>query len=275
RRCLEKSRRLRLRDIGEARIALSEPIPETGARESRGDRVKEPPRRSSAVRVGLAVVLLSTIAWMGTRWAASTRSPALMRFSAVTNSPGVDAQPSLSSDGRSLAFVSNRDGQFDLWVRLIAGGRLLQITNDRNLDADPRFSADGSQIAFSKLSDTGRWDIWVVSALGGEPRLVIPNAKGPDWSPDCRSLAYADLRTATIWLADASGAHARAITQHEPGARHYTQRRPAFSHDGRHVAFERRTGGPFVDLGIVDLETGRQSALTNETRLAASPAWSS
>ncbi len=278
-RCLEKVPALRLRDIGEARIALladraaqevtggaigdaSRPTPGTGRRVGHGDRARG-----------------ALLAAAALRWASAPRSAETLRFGAVTNSPGIEAQPSLSSDGRSLVFVSNRTGQFDLWIRLVAGGRLLQITNDRNFDADPRWSPDGSQIAFSKLADNGRWDVWMVSALGDEPRRVIADAREPDWSPDGRSLVYADMRTRTISRADATGGQARAITQLEPDTptrpnRYGSHRRPAFSHDGRRVAFERRIGGPFVDLGMVDLGTGRQVALTQETRLAASPAWS-
>jgi Tol biopolymer transport system component len=39
--------------------------------------------------------------------------PAAMHFSLVTNFAGVQAQPSLSPDGRSVAFISNRDGHYN------------------------------------------------------------------------------------------------------------------------------------------------------------------
>jgi len=46
-----------------------------------------------------------------------------MRFSAVTNVAGVEAQPSFSPDGRSIAYISNRGGQWDVYVGLVSGGR--------------------------------------------------------------------------------------------------------------------------------------------------------
>ena len=88
-----------------------------------------------------------------------------MRFSAVTNFAGVEAQPSLSPDGRSVVFVSNRGGQFDLWVGLVTGGNLIPVTNDRNLKARPRFSPDGTRIAYARLNEHGLWDVWVVLRL--------------------------------------------------------------------------------------------------------------
>ena len=60
-----------------------------------------------------------------------------MRFSAVTNFAGVQAQPALSPDGRSVAFVSNRNGPYNIYVGLISGGRLVQITNDANFKSPP------------------------------------------------------------------------------------------------------------------------------------------
>ena len=57
-----------------------------------------------------------------------------MRFSLVTNFAGVEAQPSLSPDGRSVAFVSNRDGQWDVYVGLVIGGGLVRLTNDPNIE---------------------------------------------------------------------------------------------------------------------------------------------
>jgi Tol biopolymer transport system component len=275
RRCLRKDRLRRLRDIGEARIAIDEcqagladvsPGGETSGRRRAWPR---------AVLIGL-VGLLGGAGLARHLVLKSPRAarPSAMRFSAVTTLPGLEAQPSLSPDGRSIAFVSNRSGQFDVWVGLTAGGRLVQITNDPNVDADPRWSPDGSQIAFSKLNDRGRWDIWLVPALGGTPHRVVANGKEPAWSPDGRSIAYANLKAATIWMADATGSNPRALTKAEPGPGFSWQRRPAISHDGLRVAFERRTGGPYMDLGVAEVATGRMRPLTTDIRLAASPAWS-
>ncbi len=111
---------------------------------------------------------------------ASGRPAFPMHFSAVTNFPGAEAQPSLSPDGRSVAFVSNRDGHYDIYVGLITGGSLVRITNDANLKARPRWSPDGTKIAYSRLNESGLWDIWEVPALGGTPRRLILNAARRD-----------------------------------------------------------------------------------------------
>jgi Tol biopolymer transport system component len=97
----------------------------------------------------------------------------------VTNFDGVQSQPALSPDGRSVAFVSNRDGHFNIYVGLISGGRLVQVTNDPNLKARPAWSPDGTTIAYARLNPSGIWDIWEVAALGGTARRLILNATEP------------------------------------------------------------------------------------------------
>src|SRR5215471_18163574 len=101
-------------------------------------------------------------------WAARSGStPATMHFSAVTSFAGVQAEPTLSPDGRSVAFVSNRDGHFNIYVGLVNGGNLVKLTDDPNLKTRPCWSPDGTEIAYARLNDSAIWDIWKVPALGG------------------------------------------------------------------------------------------------------------
>ncbi len=200
-----------------------------------------------------------------------------MRFSTVTNFSGMEIQPSLSPDGRSVAFVSNRDSQWDIYVGLVTGGSLIRITNDSNLEAYPRWSPDGSRIAYGRLNEAGLWDIWVVPALGGTPRRLLTNAAEPAWSPDGTSLAYSNLNTNTIWLCDADGGNTREATRPDsPAIRH---RQPAFSRDGTRLAFLRRPSGPYGELAVVEVR-GRAAAsgtvryLTEDDAMLLTPVWS-
>src|SRR5262249_7922879 len=151
---------------------------------------------------------------------------------------GVEAQPSFSPDARSVAFVSDRGGQFDIWVSLIGAGSLVRITNDGNFKSRPRWSPDGGRVAYARLNNSGLPDVWVVPARGGTPRKVLSEAADPAWSPDSRLLAYANRTTNTIWVADANGSNARALTTESNPFKAHVQ--PAFSRDGRQVAFVRR-----------------------------------
>jgi Tol biopolymer transport system component len=221
---------------------------------------------------GMVVVALCTAlaVW---KFVARALQPRAMHFSAVTNFAGVQAQPSLSPDGRSVAFVSNRDGHYNIYVGLISGGSLIQITNDLNLKSRPSWSPDGSAIAFARLNESGIWDIWEVPALGGTPRRLILNATDPAWSPDSHSIAYENLSNQTIWVANASGQSARQVLPPQPG---WQETEPRFSPDGRKIAFAARSGdaGPYGELELADLDSGKTQTLTHDGALAISPAWS-
>jgi Tol biopolymer transport system component/tRNA A-37 threonylcarbamoyl transferase component Bud32 len=275
-RCLQKDRQRRLRDIGDAHLELEDilatqqaggPVPVVyPGREESGGRW----RAMLWVLCGLMAGVAGTavIFWqLSHPWSA----PPAMRFSTVTNFKGVEAQPSLSPDGRSVAFVSDRGGRFDIWIGLVAGGSIVRITDDGNLKARPQWSPDGTKIAYARLNDAGLWDIWMVPSLGGTPRRILSNAADPAWSPDGRSLAYVNLADRSISVCDAAGGGARALSKSEPP---FQLGQPAFSHNGLQLAFVRKLGGPYGELEVEDIASGKIRQLTSDEALVLSPVWS-
>jgi Tol biopolymer transport system component len=278
RRCLEKDPKLRLRDIGEARIAIEETLSGAAAGPSvRPAAGIEPSAHTGAplrvlawVAMGLiaGALLSGVVVWR----LAGPASQSAMHFTSVTNFAGVQAQPALSPDDRSVAFVSNRDGNYNIYVGLVRGGNLLQITHDSDLESRPRWSPDGATIAYARLNDSGIWDIWEVPSLGGTPRRLILNAEDPAWSPDGRSLAYENTTNGTLWISGLSGENARQVTPAPGPAMQDSE--PRFSPDGRDLAFTIKSPGPYGELEVVDLASGKVRPLTYDTALARSPAWS-
>jgi serine/threonine protein kinase len=278
-RCLKKDVKQRMQAIGEARIAIEEVLAGpagTHGEETENAKAGTAERRSHSL-VGWAggfcigAVLAAAVAWWATR---SGSVPADMQFSAVTSFAGVQAQPTLSPDGRSIAFISNRDGHFNVYVGLVHGGELVQITHDANLKSRPSWSPDGNTLAYSQLNDSGTMDIWEVAALGGAPHKVILNATDPSWTPDGGSLLYQNIADGEIWTSGVSGENPRLLVRMEPGS---VGTEPRISPNGKMVAIAVRgaANGPYGDLGVADLTTGKVRRLTQDYGLALSPAWSS
>ena len=276
-RCLEKDPRERLQAIGEARVMLGRTTslrsgvrlagPSTATAHATTARPVAPGRWLLAGSAALALVIGLGA---GALFKPAAHAGPPMRFHQVTSSPGVQSHPALSPDGRSVALVWNRDGHFNIYVGLVAGGKLLQITTDANLKSRPRWSPDGSTIAYSQLNDWGVWDVWLVPALGGTPRRLIVGGRDPAWSPDGTQIVYQHVACACLWIADATGQNAHELTKQNYDA----QLSPAFSPDGRSVAFANRAPGPYGRISVVDVATGQVKDLTGGETYRSSPAWS-
>ncbi|MGA3224435.1 MAG: winged helix-turn-helix domain-containing protein [Acidobacteriaceae bacterium] len=147
-------------------------------------------RRSWIVPVAaIAVVALLAIIGIATafRWR-QPRSPAVPEARLITS---FGWQPTLSRDGKLLAYVSSvGDEPSHIWVQQTAGGEAIPVTAGPEFDDLPDFSPDGTRIAF--YSARGGGGIYTTSTLPGEPRLLvgIPKAIFPRFSPDADRILY-------------------------------------------------------------------------------------
>ena len=115
----------------------------------------------------------------------------------VTSSILVESYPTWSPDGQRLAFrqatrCTGLLGNHDIWVAQ-PGSDPVNLTNESLAnDRRPSWSPDGREIAFYSDRD-GEWGVWLVSAIGGTPRKLLPVTLGasgnaPQWSKDGRTL---------------------------------------------------------------------------------------
>ncbi len=102
----------------------------------------------------------------------------------LTNGDHTDLAPKWSPDGR-LLFQSNRDGKWELYSLDPGGAGVRRLTRDDGSDGEPAPSPRGGRIAFVHSGD-----LYVMSARGPGARKVADRAAWPTWSADGRSLAY-------------------------------------------------------------------------------------
>jgi TolB protein len=161
---------------------------------------------------------------------------------------GMNTGAAWSPDGSKVALTLSKDGNPEIYVINASDGNIVRrITNDKAIDTSPAWSPDGSQLAF--VSDrNGGPQIFVVSASGGVPRQVSFNGSyntTPTWSPrpGTHIIAYTtrDASTYDIVTLDLDTKAATRITQNEG-----SNEEPAFSPNGRAIAFARAGQGVFI-----------------------------
>ena len=86
-----------------------------------------------------------------------------------------------SPDGKTLAFVAQRDGDFDVYTIPASGGDEKRLTTAKGLDDGPEYTPDGKYIYFNSVR-TGHMQIWRMKADGSEQEQVT-NGPGNDWFP--------------------------------------------------------------------------------------------
>jgi hypothetical protein len=109
----------------------------------------------------------------------------------LTDNNAQDFEPSWSPDGTKIAFTSDRDGNYQIYVMNADGSGQTRLT-DTGGNSYPSWSPDGTKIAFESTRD-GNGEIYVMNADGsGQTRLTDNNAQDahPSWSPDGTKIAF-------------------------------------------------------------------------------------
>lgn len=189
----------------------------------------------------------------------------------VTRDRNLDFSPSLSSDGRWLAYSSLRRQTYAIVLQDISTGRERVLFEGPGSALSPAFSPDGETVAFATSRD-GNHEIYTVRRDGtGLARLTRSEAIDvqPSWSPDGRQLAFCSDRagTAGIYVMSSDGTDTRRISRDRNRCE-----APSWSPKGVLLAYMARVSGTY-DTRIADVATGNDYNLTQGNGSDESPHW--
>jgi serine/threonine-protein kinase len=250
--------------------------------------------RRATIALGVAVLVVAGTALLVSRSRAGAARLGVGRVTHLTRDPGLELDPALSPDGKSIAYAAGPAGDMRIYVRQISGGRAIRVAESLvDNQRWPQWSPDGTTLVFQVGHSEREADstmppnaLYVVPALGGIPRRLFADTASdlsPSWSPDGARIAFArgeGVYGRSIYVVDAAGTSPprQIATANQPSA-------PRWSPDGTLLAFV--SDNPRFALGtahlgnnalssiwIVTVADGRAHRVTSGAWLDVSPVWS-
>jgi PKD repeat protein len=178
----------------------------------------------------------------------------------LTNHPANDLEPAWSADGAKIAFVSDRNGAFELYVMNADGSNVVRLSSGVGMAWNPTWSPDSTRLAFTCYVDGSTADICTIG-VDGSGFAQLTNESGndydPAWSPDGTRILFATERYGGIVSTTSWGdLPASEIAAMYPDGNGVTQvtlletvaNSPKWSSDGARIAFVALD--PAADFGL-------------------------
>ncbi|SVB96000.1 uncharacterized protein METZ01_LOCUS248854, partial [marine metagenome] len=187
----------------------------------------------------------------------------------LTQHPDHDIEPQFSPNGFDFLFISNRDGNDDIYFAELEwyGGYTrysivneMNVSNHHNYDGQPQFSPKGSSIVFESTRD-GTYEIYLFD-IGGSNLINISNHiandRDPQFSPDGEYIVFVSDRDGDdeIFIVDIYGTNPVNITNNTK-----PERRPRYSPTGEKIVFESARDGNY-EIYSMDVDGSNQINLT-------------
>ncbi len=239
-RCMKKKAGERSQSMVDVKHALEELRAEIASGAMSGVHAAVPLKKASRWPLAAAAVVVLAV---GGIWMMSGRKTEAVIYKPVpfTSYPGLEQDPALSPDGKFVAFSWNGPNQdnFDIYVRRVGPGEPLRLTQSPGPDRFPAWSPNGDMVAFFRGGTTELRGVFVIPALGGTERRVSRGGGtltlSVTWTPDGKALLLGSAHWFTLLQVETGEESRLAVPIRRTSHFHVTN--PAFSPDGRELAF--------------------------------------
>jgi Tol biopolymer transport system component len=179
--------------------------------------------------------------------------------------PGDACDLPAAANGK-IVFVSERDGDNEIFVMNADGSNQTQLTFNTASDNYPRWSLDGTKIAFASSRDGAR-SIYVMDADGSNQRFIMASGFAPAWSPDGTKIVFVG-NDSDIYTMNADGTNRQRLTTSVAA-----DTNPAWSPDGSKIVFSSNRNGDFELFTMNPDGSGQSRRLAHATRDLDQPNW--
>jgi TolB protein len=167
-------------------------------------------------------------------WSIDADGTGLTRLTQASGPDAHDFDPTLSHDGRFIAYRRERDGGYpEIWVMNFDGTGQHRLTPDGGF---PTWSSDGSMIAYAPPGGPSRMSWVAIMNPNGSEHRRLPHTDGgeyPSWSPDGKRIAFSSNLSgrALMTIVDVDGSRVVDLSSVGQGGQ------VAWSPDGRSILF--------------------------------------
>lgn len=206
----------------------------------------------------------------------------------LTDDPANDVMPCVSPDGNSIAFASDRGGNWDLYLMDAEGGPAIQLTRDTTHDIHPSFSPDGSKLVYCSFSERSRqWQLVVIEVNNPATKRYLGHGLFPEWSPAGDTIVFQRARERgtrwfSVWTVELNENGEAGSPTEIAWSAESACITPAWSPDGSAVVFctvsdpeaDSQSSPVSSDVWLVGADGSGRTQLTPGRFANLQPAWS-
>lgn len=185
-----------------------------------------------------------------------------------------------SPENADLLFMSNRDGNAEIYIQKGGTQEWVNLTNHPDGDNWPAWSPDGKRVLFQRRS-SGQFNLWMVHADGSNQTQLTNDPDHeyiPAWSPDGKFITFTSWRKEAadtgraphIYIMNSDGTGQRRLVHQTVN----TSSGAEWSPDGKHIVFSRRLQGEGADIFIANSDGTNERRLTESDAYYGSPVFS-